>query len=93
VQEKKDPTTDSGLDRTIVNDPKATGLWTRFYEIESNKPLFANRDSSKKYSYWEVSTERRTKYNWFSKEPLKLLTEDYPKWQKKWAPENNVLLK
>ncbi|GMA97307.1 pectate lyase [Pelosinus sp. IPA-1] len=93
VQEKKDPTTDSGLDRMIVNDPKAPPLWTRFYEIESNKPLFANRDSSKKYSYWEVSTERRTKYNWFSKEPLKLLTEDYPKWQKKWAPENNVLLK
>jgi PelA/Pel-15E family pectate lyase len=91
VQEKKDPTTDSGLDRIIVNDPNASPLWTRFYEIESNKPLFANRDSSKKYSYWEVTTERRTKYNWFSKEPLKLLTEEYPIWQKKWAPENNVL--
>ena len=91
VQEKKDPTTDSGLDRTIVNDPNASPLWTRFYEIESNKPLFANRDSSKKYSYWEVTTERRTKYNWFSKEPLKLLTEEYPIWQKKWTPENNVL--
>lgn len=93
LQEKKDPTTDSGLDRSIVNDSKAAPTWTRFYEIETNKPLFAGRDSSKKYSYWEVSTERRTKYNWFSKEPLKVLTEEYPVWQKKWASDNNVLEK
>lgn len=93
LQEKKDSTTDSGLDRIVLNDPKAAPIWTRFYEIGTNKPLFANRDSIKKYNYWEVTAERRTKYNWFSKEPLKLLTEDYPAWQRKWAPENNVLAK
>lgn len=85
---QKDPTLEFGSDRIVVKDPKASPIWARFYDIDTNKPLFSSRDSQKRTEFWQVSYERRNKYNWYVTEPLALLTQDYPTWQKKWALEN-----
>ena len=68
-------------DRIVVEDPQAPPIWTRFYEVETNRPFFANRDGQKVYSLAEVKLERRTGYGWYTGSPRRLLTEVYPAWR------------
>ncbi len=78
-------------DRKVVQDKNAPPIWARFYELQTHKPLFSNRKSERLYSMAEVDRERRA-YGWYTYDPQKALDE-YPTWQKKWAPEQNVLKK
>ncbi|MGE5522021.1 MAG: pectate lyase [Candidatus Dadabacteria bacterium] len=80
----------SSTDRVVVNDPSARPIWTRYYELETHRPLFCNRDSKVVYSLAEVDRERRDGYSWYTYAPQSVL-DKYPKWQKKWAPAYNVL--
>jgi len=88
-----DPTMEFGGDRIVVKDPNAPLLWARFYEIGTNRPIFASRDGVVKYNLADISYERRMKYSWYTSAPQSLLTKDYPQWQAKWAPNNSVLAK
>lgn len=74
-----DATQPKGFDRRLVEDPTST-VWARFYEIETNKPMFAGRDSQKKYNVSEIESERRNGYAWYGTWPQKLIDEQYPKW-------------
>ncbi|MCA9132283.1 MAG: pectate lyase, partial [Planctomycetales bacterium] len=67
-------------DRVVVADATAPPLWARYYEIETNRPFFCNRDGKKVYSLAEVHIERRTGYAWYSTAPQALLKEHYPTW-------------
>lgn len=78
-----------GRNKIIVNDSSAPPLWARFYELNSNKPIFCSRDGIIHYDISEISYERRNGYNWLSDWPLKLLSEDYPLWQKKFSTYGN----
>ena len=69
-------------DIRTITDLNAKPIWARFYEIESNRPFFCNRDGIKVYSLNEVKLERRTGYSWYSYSAAKLLYQDYPKWKK-----------
>jgi len=80
------------IDRVVVIDSMAPPIWTRFYEIETEKPLFSDRSSKLFYTMAEVSRERRSGYGWYTYAPREVL-EKYPEWQKKWAPDHNVLAK
>lgn len=91
VYTKIDPTLEFGFDRILVKDPKAPYLWARFYEIGTNKPIFASRDGIKKYDMADITYERRNKYSWYNNAPASLLTTAYPQWQQKWTPDENVL--
>lgn len=71
----------SGKDVVLVADP-ASVLWGRFYDLETNKPYFCDRDGIKKNTLAEIGNERRTGYAWYGTWPLKLLSEDCPKWKK-----------
>lgn len=82
----------SATDRVVVNDPQAPPVWTRYYELETHRPIFCNRDSSIVYSLAEVDRERRDGYAWYTYAPQKVLDE-YPAWQRKWGINQNVLLK
>jgi PelA/Pel-15E family pectate lyase len=82
--ERPDGSTPSRMDRVLVSDNNAGPLWARFYDIETNRPIFAGRDSKIKYDVAEIEYERRNSYNWYVDEPAELLTRDYPSWQKKW---------
>ncbi len=80
----------SKSDRVVVNDPAAPPIWTRYYELKTHRPLFCNRDSKVVYSLAEVDRERRDGYGWYTYAPQKVLNQ-YPAWQKKYAPNRNVL--
>lgn len=67
-------------DRVVVQDPSAPVIWSRFYEIGTNTPLFCNRDGKVVYSLAEVERERRTGYAWYTYEPAQTL-ERYEQWK------------
>ena len=68
--------------RTLAED-KNSVIWARFYDINTNKPLFGDRDGSVKYNYNEVSEERRNGYSWFGDFADKLINKEFPKWVEK----------
>jgi xylan 1,4-beta-xylosidase len=72
----------STTDRVVVTDSTAPPVWTRFYELGTDKPLFCDRDSKFLYSLEEVSRERRSGYIWYTFAPQAVLDE-YPEWLKK----------
>lgn len=65
----------------IKNDPngvyfveaEGSSLWYRFYDIETNLPIFCDRDGIKKHSITEIGEERRNGYSWSGNYPQKLL--------------------
>ncbi len=79
----KPDNTQFGHDNIVVEDKNAPPIWARFYEIETNRPIFIGRDAVNKYSLAEIEQERRVGYGYYTESPSKLLNEDYPKWKKK----------
>jgi PelA/Pel-15E family pectate lyase len=70
-------------DRVVTADSAAPPIWTRYYELGTDRPLFANRDGKKMYRLSDVSRERRTGYAWYGYWPEKLLNTAYGKWLEK----------
>ncbi|MCA9042396.1 MAG: pectate lyase [Planctomycetaceae bacterium] len=75
------------IDRVVVQDPNAPPIWTRFYEIETNRPFFCNRDGKKVYQLSDVHLERRSGYGWYTNKPERIITVEYPAWKKQLAVE------
>lgn len=68
-------------DAKLTDDPNASPMWARFYEIGTNKPLFGDRDDSIYYDISKVSAERREGYAWYTTSPNSILKK-YAKWAK-----------
>ncbi|MDH7604484.1 MAG: pectate lyase [Melioribacter sp.] len=79
-------------DRIVVEDSTAPPIWTRYYELKTHRPMFCNRNKKIVYSLAEVDHERRAGYTWYTYAPQEVL-DKYPDWQKKYAPNENVLEK
>ena len=71
-----------GKDRVIVPEPGAT-LWARFYELDTDRPIYVGRDSKVHYQLSEIENERRAGYLYAGTWPARLLEKDYPAWQKR----------
>ena len=56
-------------------------LWARFYELDTNRPFFCDRDGIKKYDLSEIGYERRNGYSWYNNAGIKLLKR-YEQWKK-----------
>lgn len=69
-------------DMQLTADPNAAPVWSRFYEIGTNKPIFGDRDDSIHYDIGKVSEERRKGYAWFTTSPNNVLKK-YAKWKRK----------
>ncbi len=78
VVEEKDPSFPKGKDKIVRTDPTARGLWARFYDLQSNQPVFADRDGVPKASLAEIGYERRNGYGWYGAWPQSLLEKEYP---------------
>ncbi|MBI5092554.1 MAG: pectate lyase [Candidatus Hydrogenedentes bacterium] len=76
-----------------VKDPNAPPIWARYYDLDTEKPIFCNRERKITSTFAELNRERRTGTAWYGYWPAKLLTKEYPRWQKRWAPNDNVLTK
>jgi PelA/Pel-15E family pectate lyase len=81
----------SDVDSVEVKDPDAPPIWTRYYDLNREKPIFCNRRRQITSSYTDLSRERRSGYSWYGYYPARLLREEYFIWQQKWAPCRDVL--
>ncbi|MEB2780572.1 pectate lyase [Algoriphagus sp. C2-6-M1] len=72
---------DGKKNRLVISDRNAPPLWARFYDLETEKPFFSDRDGIKKNSLAEIGHERRNGYSWYTDEPAKVLKK-YPEWKK-----------
>lgn len=70
-------------DKKIIRDPQAPPLWARFYEIESNRPMFSGRDGVKKYDIAEIESERRNGYSWYGNWG-EAVAKRYSEWKRQW---------
>ncbi len=94
IQATMDSSQPSGEDRVVVEDPAAPPIWARFYELDTNRPIFSSRcevpecDSDpfymRRYSLAEIDNERRVGYAWYGDWPARLLSTEYPAWKAKW---------
>jgi PelA/Pel-15E family pectate lyase len=57
----------------------AKPTWARFYEIGTDRPIFADRDKSIHDNVEELSRERRMGYNWYNSIPQEAL-DRYAQW-------------
>jgi PelA/Pel-15E family pectate lyase len=93
VEATVDPSQASGEDRVVVQDPKAPPLWARFYELDTNRPIFSSRCEvpeckadpfyMRRYSLAEIENERRVGYAWYGTWPAAALSE-YEAWKTKY---------
>ena len=60
---------------------QADGRWARFYEIGTNRPIFAGRDAIVRYSVDEIEQERREGYAWYGTWPRELVEREYSAWK------------
>lgn len=70
-------------DRRLVKEVGAPRLWARFYDLNDNSVVLANRDSVRVERFDQIHPERRTGYAWYGTWGEKLLTKTYPKWKAK----------
>jgi PelA/Pel-15E family pectate lyase len=85
IEDKPDPDRIKGYHRIVLSDPAAEPMWARFYEIGTNRPIFSDRDSVKKYDLAEIGDERRNGYKWYGYWPKNLIAKEYPEWKAKLA--------
>ena len=78
---KEDASLRRGYDRVVVADENAPPLWGRFYQIETNRPIFVGRDGFIKFSLAEIEHERRIGYRYLGEYATTLLNEVFPAWQ------------
>lgn len=69
-----------GNDRLLVADPTST-IWARFYDLQTNEPVFGDRDNKVYKNVADISFERRNSYAWYGTWGNNL-TREYPKWLK-----------
>lgn len=68
-------------DKGLIADANAIS-WARFYDLDTNKPIFGDRDNTIKHRIEDVSQERRNGYSWYGTYAQNLLAKEYPKWLK-----------
>ncbi|WP_226663523.1 pectate lyase [Microbulbifer aggregans] len=71
--------------KELITDEEASPLWARFYDIDSDRPVFGDRNGEVYFDLNQVSEERRAGYGWYTERPYKVLKE-FRKWKKKPQP-------
>ncbi len=66
--------------RHLIDQDGAGPLWARFYALDTEKPIFGDRDKSLHDDMNDVSSERRNGYAWFNTAPAAALSE-YNTWK------------
>lgn len=66
--------------RVLQAQAGAGPLWPRFAELNTNRPIFGDRDGELYYDVHQVSLERRQGYAWYTQRPA-LTLELYQRWR------------
>lgn len=84
VRHKPASGTPKGYDTVAEPDPSATSpIWSRYYEIGTNRPIFSGRDSVIRYNLSEIEYERRNGYAWYSTSPEAVIGKEYDTWRRR----------
>ena len=81
VEQRPDPAGPAGYDVIATPDPAAPPVWARFYDIQTNRPMFVGRDGVIKATLAEIEIERRTGYNYYGTWPRDVIESQYPAWK------------
>jgi PelA/Pel-15E family pectate lyase len=73
-------------DIVVVKDSLARPIWSRFYEIPTQRPIFSDRRGKILYSLAEVEIERRMGYAWYTNKPQEVLNQ-FESWSKIWLKD------
>ncbi len=65
--------------RGLTPTPGAGPIWARYYQIDTDIPIFGDRDKSIHDNLDDLSKERRNGYGWFGVAPQRAL-DRYEKW-------------
>lgn len=68
-----------GDGRVRTSSPGAGPIWSRYYEIGSDRPIFGDRDKTIHDDVNEISLERRNGYSWYNAAP-KAAIEKFDAW-------------
>ncbi|WP_298160131.1 pectate lyase [Brevundimonas sp.] len=74
---------DGQPDLQVVADPQAPPIWARFYDLQTNRPIFLGRDSVVHFEVSQIERERRMGYRYYGDRPAALLRDDYPAWRRR----------
>ena len=66
--------------RKLVAVAGAGPIWSRYYQIGTDKPIFGDRDKTIHDDVNDLSLERRNGYSWFNTEGIAVLNE-YKTWE------------
>lgn len=69
--------------------PGAPPLWARLYELETDKPVFGDRDRTVHYAVEEISPERRNGYGWYGDWPARIM-KTHQTWRGKIQADGNT---
>jgi pectinesterase len=75
------PGADGKKNMVVIDDERALPLLARFYDLDTAKPFFTDRDGIKRDSLNQIGTERRNGYSWYNDDLVKL-QKQYTAWQK-----------
>ena len=67
--------------RMLVPAPGNGPIWSRYYEVGTDRPIFGDRDKSIHDNVNEISRERRQGYSWFNDNPKRVL-EHFRRWSR-----------
>lgn len=77
----------------LVKDPHATTpIWARYYDLENCEPFVCDRDGVPRRHLWEIGTERRNGYSWYSDRSA-FIYPLYEKWADKYDTANKLNLR
>ena len=72
-----------GQDRYVPDEHSEEVYWTRFYDLESQKPIFPGRDGVIYDSFQELATRNRLGYDYLTTKPKGLLGSSQKSWRKR----------
>lgn len=79
-------------DIQLIPEMEAAPLWARFYELNTNRPIFPDREFIINYNFNEVCLERQSGYDFHGYWAKSLIEHKYPKWRAKHMAHINDIL-
>ncbi len=76
-------------DTRLVEDPQASPLWARYYDLKYVEPYVCDRDGLPRRRLEDIGHERRNGYAWFSDRPAALYPL-YDQWADRYDPAHKV---
>jgi len=65
--------------RQLIAAPGNGPIWSRYYDLDTNRPIFGDRDKTIHDTVNDLSKERRNGYGWYRDSPKRVL-EHFKRW-------------